>query len=121
MNLTLIKQIEETVDIPLPVFVKFGSLTKIISDTEYIQVDDSADEFQIRKTRFGKHSIPQMINNGEAITEAAFNNAYQNALSRLTLQSFLDSGISTPATDEEIRAKLDEEGEAVLTEENEAV
>lgn len=84
MKLTIKKEIEETMDFELPAYIKYGGLNKILSEENYIQVDNDESQVSIRFCTIGKNSIPNMLSNGKTITEAAFNNELQSALTKLT-------------------------------------
>lgn len=94
-----------TKEFELPVYVDFGGYNKIISDTEFVEI--GRVDLSIKRCKYGAISIPLMLNKGELITETVFNNAYQDALSKIMRDDFLAA--TTPATDADIREKIEDE------------
>lgn len=84
-----------------PIYVEYGlGVRKIESEETYIAVDnDFWEEGIVRRTSV-RNVVDTLLKNGNKISEACFNNAFQNALTKLYLTA-LDGIIKPDETDQE--------------------
>lgn len=109
---TVQTEVEETIEIELPLYLEYGGIVKVVSidDSICVNYEDSHTE-GIQRWRKNKpmaeYFIKNARKNGRKIDKAAFDNAYQTALSKLNRDMFLEA--SEPASDEDVREKIEDD------------
>lgn len=85
-----------------PIYLEYGmAFHKIESEDTYLDVEDNIWETGITLKKKAEPNVDNMLKYGRQISEACFNNHFQNALSKMNQMLFLNG--TEPASEEEKR------------------
>ena len=69
-----------------PIFLEYAlGYRRVESEETYTAVNNDSYEFGIMRMSRAKNIINAMVKNGTRVSEACFNNAFQNALTKLNI------------------------------------
>lgn len=69
-----------------PIYVEYAlGFRKIENEETYIAVNDDTYESGIIRMNKARNIVNTLLKNGDRVSEAVFNNAFQNALTKLNL------------------------------------
>lgn len=97
-------QIEKEIEVEFPMYIKYGGYNKIISPSEYIEVECRPNDYGVVKRSGLRNVVSIMLDNGEKISKQEFESVYTEALSRISQSLFMQA--SEPASDNDIREKV---------------